>query len=195
MHGLINRSLQSFIQTTYGDDIWENVALRAGLDPEGFEPMLTYDDALTEAALDAAEAELGKARDVLLEDVGAFLVAPGNGLERLRRLLRFGGASFVDFLHSLDELPDRMRLAVPDLETPHIEVAQIDATTFELSCTWALPGSGHVLVGLLRSLADDYGALAYLEFTGISDGRDRVAGDLLARGFASGRDFKLASWV
>lgn len=48
MHGLINRSIQAFVQETHGPATWRAVAAEAGIDPEGFEAMLHYDDALTE---------------------------------------------------------------------------------------------------------------------------------------------------
>ncbi|MGB0904736.1 MAG: heme NO-binding protein, partial [Mangrovicoccus sp.] len=55
------------------------------------------------------------------------------------------------------------------------------------------PGFAHVLVGLLRTLADDYGTLAYLEFSGSSAGREDITIHLLDSGFASGRSFDLAA--
>jgi hypothetical protein len=45
------------------------------------------------------------------------------GLEPLRRLLRFGGGTFEEFLVSLEELPDRARLAMPELEMPEITLS------------------------------------------------------------------------
>lgn len=156
--------------------------------------MLVYDDDLTEKVVDAACVVLRKPRDMLLEDLGTYLVSHPN-LERLRRLLRFGGETFADFLHSLDELPERSRLAVPDLDLPDLELIQVDDDTFQLSCYWDRPGFGHVLVGLLRTLADDYGALVYLEHLGLKMGRETLSISLLDSGFASGRRFDLAAGV
>lgn len=192
MHGLINKALQFFIRDTYGYDTWLDVAHIAEIDPGGFESMLTYDDALTVATLDAAAQALDKPRDWLLEDLGTYLVSHPN-LEAVRRLLRFGGASFVDFLHSLDEMPDRARLAVPDLDLPRLELQPIDDRAFVLDSEWTIPGFGHVMVGLLRTMADDYGALAYLECLAPSEGREHVSIRLLDDSFAEGRSFVLAA--
>ncbi len=109
MHGLVNRSIQCFLRDTYGAELWAKVASEAGISPAGFEALLSYDDGLTDVVIDAAARRLGKPREALLEDVGIYLA----GLEPLRRLLRFGGVDYVDFLQSLDELPERVRLAVP----------------------------------------------------------------------------------
>ena len=129
---------------------------------------------------------------MLLEDLGTYLVSHPN-VEAIRRLLRFGGATFVDFLHSLDELPDRARLAVPDLGLPRLELQHYSATTYGLTVTHKVPGFGHVLVGILRTMADDYGVLAFSEFKGRRDGVETVAVELIEMGFAEGRDFELGA--
>ncbi|MDZ7908979.1 MAG: heme NO-binding domain-containing protein [Gemmobacter sp.] len=117
MHGLINRSIQCFLRDTYGAPVWATIVREAGLGFDSFETMLTYDAALTDAVLEAAARVLGKPRDYVLEDLGTYLVTHEN-TQAVRRLLRFGGVSFADFLHSLEDLPGRARLALPDIELP-----------------------------------------------------------------------------
>ncbi|WP_138468920.1 heme NO-binding domain-containing protein [Poseidonocella sp. HB161398] len=192
MHGLINKSIQCFLRDTYGAGLWARVAQRADLDPAGFEAMLLYDDALAGQVLEVAAELLAKPRDCLLEDLGTYLVSHPN-LEPVRRLLRFGGARFADFLHSLDELPDRARLAVPELDLPRLELVQIDEATFRLDCERRLPGFEHVLVGLMRTMADDYGALVIMECLPPDEALAHVSIRLIDNGFASGRSFELAA--
>lgn len=187
MHGLVNRSIQSFLRDTYGADLWSRVADAAGVGADGFEAMLVYEDAATDAVLDAAAAALAKPRAALLEDLGIYLV----GLEPLRRLLRFGGVDYVDFLHSLDELPDRVRLAVAEIEMPDLDLAETGPGRFVLCCRGARPGYAAVLAGVLSAMADDYGALALID----AGAADTIAIDLLQARFASGRRFDLAGPV
>ena len=169
MHGLVNRAIQCFLQDTFGGALWDEVALRAGLtqtlDADGFEAMRVYDEALTEAMLAAACDRLGRPRESLLEDLGTYLI--WNDLqEPLRRLLRFGGRSFTDFLHSLEDLRGRTRLAVNDLDLPELELEEVAEGRFTLRCRACAPGFGHVMAGVLRALGDDYGALVVLEHLG-----------------------------
>ena len=78
MHGLINKAVQTFVCHTYGNDRWASVASAAGLEPPEFEAMLWYDDALTDAVLDALRRELARNLDDVLEDLGIYLVShPG----------------------------------------------------------------------------------------------------------------------
>lgn len=191
MHGLINKGLQAFLTETYGRDTWAEVSARAGLPPEGFEALLNYDPDLTRVTLDAAVSALRKPQDTLLEDLGTHLVShPTMGA--VRRLLRFGGEDFADFMDSLDELPGRARLAVPNLRLPDIETREVAPHAYEVKCRWDLPGFGLILAGLLRAMADDYGALVLIDWQG-ADGREgRLTVRLLEGDFAEGREFELS---
>lgn len=190
MHGLINRSIQCFLRDTYGSDTWSEVAADAGLEFDNFEALMIYEDAVTEGVLQAASARLGKPVPVLMEDLGTFLIT-NAGFGGLRRLLRFGGVSFIDFLHSLDDLQDRVRLAVPDLILPALEVRDHTTTSFTLTCRSDRPGFAHILVGILRAMADDYGALVLLEHLGDSSDIAVISVEVLDVGFAEGRSFAL----
>ena len=120
MHGLVNRAVQCFISDSYGAEKWLEVTREADLELVEFEAMLTYDFAITPKILDAAAKVLDRPRADIMEDIGTYLVSHPN-VEALRRLLRFGGVNFVEFLHSLDDLPDRARLAVSDLYLPSLD--------------------------------------------------------------------------
>ena len=191
MHGLINRSIQCFLRDTYGAPIWGTIAREAGLGFDSFETMLTYDAALTEAVLRAATEVLAKPRDSVLEDLGTYLVTHQNA-QAVRRLLRFGGVSFADFLHSLEDLPGRARLALPDIDLPLLDLQDHSPRDFTLVCRSPLAGVGHVVVGLLRAMADDYGVLSVVEHQGSCPGGEIISVTLAETAFAEGRRFSLA---
>lgn len=188
MHGMVNRALQGFLCATYGPEVWDEVRGQAGLPVEDFEAMLVYPDAMTLACFEAACHVLHKHPNALLEDLGTWLVTDPT-LEPLRRLMRFSGAGFVDFLHSLEELEDRGRLAVPDLDLPRITLERRDAGLFTIHARWSLPGIGPILMGCLRAMADDYGALALFRLDGIDGTVERLEVRLLDPAFSVGRSF------
>lgn len=190
MHGLINRSIQCFVQDTYGEACWRRISEAAGIGPDGFEAMLCYNDALTDAVLDAVSDRLDKPRDAVMEDLGTFLVSNPR-LEPVRRLLRFGGETFTEFLMSLDDLPDRARLAVPDLEVPELHLVEDTPSTFRLFCRCHFAGACRVMMGILRAMADDYGALVLLEHAGEAGDGALLRIELLDCSFAEGRSFTL----
>ena len=192
MHGLIYRSFQNYMTDSYGRDAWLQVAARADISLPDFEAMLSYDDALDSVVLDAMGDVLRRERGDLMEDVGAYLVSHPN-TEAVRRLLRFGGMNVADFLHSLDDLPDRARMAVSDMHLPAIELHEHAAGSFSLICETPLEGFGHLMMGVLRVMADDYGALALLELERGSAGQDTVRIQLIETDYSHGRSFELGA--
>lgn len=192
MHGLINRSIQNFICDTYGEHIWKTTAADAGIAPEDFEPMLLYEDAVTQRMVDSACRLLGRRRADLLEDLGTFLVTDPSR-PALRRLLRFGGRNFLCFLYSLDDLDDRLRIPLADLVVPRLALGQVATGVYTLEVAPGLPGFGHVLVGLLRAMADDFGALINPHCHEVASGRATLRIELHENRFAEARRFTLAA--
>ena len=190
MFGLLLRSIQAYLRGTFGPALWARVLRAAGQPPEGFEPMLPYDAAVVDRVLAAAAQELRRPAEAMLEDVGTFLVAdPGH--RALRRLLRFGGAGFADFLHSLEELPDRARLALPGLDLPQIALTEAAPGRFRLEIASPLPALFPVALGALRTMADDYGALVLIDLAAEGD-RATLTVQLLEAAHGAGRGFALA---
>lgn len=191
MQGFINRALQRFAEDTYGFALWSEVAEAAQPGLTGFEAMLDYEDSVTDRVLAALAERTGTPAEMLLEDLGTYLVCHPN-TEALRRLLRFGGESFGEFLHSLDDLADRVRLAVPDLVLPTLALTEHAAGAYSLATGPGLPGFGHVIVGLLRAMADDYGALALVELRAEGAQGAQIAVSVAESAFSEGRGFALA---
>ncbi|MCG7624507.1 MULTISPECIES: heme NO-binding domain-containing protein [unclassified Epibacterium] len=192
MHGLINRAVQAFVSSTYGTGRWTDIMDASGLGFTEFEAMLVYSEEQSERMLRAVEQNLERPLPEILEDVGTFLVSNPQ-VEALRRLLRFGGVNYVDFLHSLDDLPDRARLAVSDLRLPGLELIEQAPGQFDLLCQPGVPGYAQVMTGVLRAMADDYGALVFLEQSGSQDGADVISITLVESEFAEGRTFDLGA--
>lgn len=192
MHGLINRALQTFVCRTYGDACWHRVTGAATLGFTEFEAMLMYEEDQTLRVLAALCDDLGRPEAELLEDLGTYLVSDRH-VEALRRLLRFGGETYVEFLHSLDDLPDRARLAVGDLHLPTLELRETQAGQFSITCGPGLPGFGWVMMGVLRTMADDYGALVLLDHEGTRGRHEVICITLIETSFAEGRSFELGA--
>lgn len=171
MHGLINRGLQMFIRDMYGPDVWQGICLRAKIDFVNFETMLLYPDELTERVITSTCAALGRSREEVLEDFGTYVVSHPN-LSSIHDLLKLGGDTYEEFLLSLDDFYDRGQIALPDLEVPRFELVPMTSSRFRLKYEYEKPGYGAVFLGLLRAMADDYGALVLIDFHHES-GQDR----------------------
>ena len=187
MHGLINRSIEGFLRDTYGDSFWDDVAEAAGIDARGFQTIRDYPDAVSHGLVNHAALRLDKPEGELLEDLGAWLA----GREPLRRLLRFSGRDFVDFIYSLEEWPGRAHMVIPDLGVPRIGIeASDDDGNLRVVLTGCFPEWRSVMAGLIRAMADDYGTLALISVEG-----NAVRVHISDQSFAAGRRFELAGPV
>lgn len=164
VHGLVNRGLQSFIINIYGSDTWEDVCMDAQLPFLNFETMLPYDDLLSEQVVDSLAKIVSRSNLEILEDFGTFLVSE-HCSPAVRRLLRLGGQSYSDFLLSLEDVYDRVSIAVSDLDMPLMKVEMKTPTEYIIQYEFNKCGYGAVFLGLLRAMADDYGCLVTIDHT------------------------------
>lgn len=192
MYGLFLRALQNYVCVTFGVEPLARALAAAGAPPEGFEPLLRYEHDTLRLFLSTVCAELGRPVTAVLEDLGTFVVTDA-GHSAARRLLRFGGATFGEFLFSLDELPERMRLALPDAELPLLHLTDLGEGQFRLICSTDCSELGFLLLGILRAMADDYGALVTIEAERADDHAAVLSLRLLDAGFAAGRPFDLSA--
>lgn len=186
MHGLVNRFVEEFLRARYGDAVWCEVATGCGVDPRGFLSWRPQRDALTAQLVRRSAALIGVRVTDLAEDAGAWLAQ----IEAIRRLLRFGGRDYAEFLLSLDQLPGRAEMVVPGLGLPALGVTEAAGDRFVIR----LEG-GHFLwtratAGVLRQMADDYGALALIT---PGRGRDTIVVEVPDRQFTRGRSFALVA--
>jgi len=190
MLGVVNKAIEEFVITVHGGAVWQEVLRDIGTPGFRFEPMLMYEDEKSYALIRALSKRLSKPQQDILDDIGTYLVTPPNG-GALRRLLRFSGSSFDDFLFSLDDLNDRVDLALPDLQLPQIMVIPqtIDRVHVRVSQTWS--GFAYVLQGLLRAMADDYGTLVFLDVRRDITDSACIEVILIENNFSAGIDFDI----
>ena len=183
MLGLVNRSIEVFLRETYGEKLWQEIASRCGVDGRGFNSLRNYPDEVTTKLLRDAALKLGKSTFEILEDTGSWLVR----LEPLRRLLRFSGGEFADFVLALEELPGRARMALSGLDFPPLIVTKKEGEHYLIHGTGWPNGMPWIIAGALRGMADDYGVLALIEA-----GREGVKMHVLEQKFTPARPFELS---
>ncbi|MBM3606601.1 MAG: heme NO-binding protein [Alphaproteobacteria bacterium] len=178
MNSLINRAVEEFLRAIYGEGLVQAVADEAAV-AGGVDALPAMDTGA--AAMGRAAFRLSKPRSEMFEDLGAWLTQ----IEPIRRLLRFSGRDFRDFLLRLEELPGRAHLVLPSLQIPRL---QVDAAGQSIWVVLLDPNDSwqFVLAGLIRGMADDYGALCL-----ISAESSTIRVDIWDEQFAKGRNFCL----
>ena len=194
MHGLICKSLEGFLKDCHGDNAWQSVLRRVDAWFDRFEMLRIYDNALIAEVLLAAAEEIDDDPYHILEDMGHWLCTHPP-MEPFRRLIRFSGATFVDLIYSLDEIRDRAAMALPGIDLPCFAVSEREPGCFDVVARWEVPGACAMLRGILRAMADDYGALAVVgEVTRLRDGSvcvERLSLEVYDPAFQAPREFAL----
>ncbi|UWQ21040.1 heme NO-binding domain-containing protein [Jannaschia sp. W003] len=194
MHGIICKTVETFLVSRHGERRWDEILRAAGTDVRSFETVRVYDAALLPRILAAASGTLGVPVRLLLEDMGHWLCVHPP-LEPVRRLFRFSGTTFEEMLFGLHEVRARARMALPDLDMPALSLADRGGGTYRVISRWHQPGAAAVVMGILRAMADDYGALALVTFErGAQEGalwRECISVQLLAAEHQPPRSFSL----
>lgn len=178
MNGLVDRGIIEFLEATYGAPFAQRVVADVA-HAEG----QSADEVrgLGRKVLAEASGRLVKAPSEMLEDLGGWLTR----IEAIRRLLRFSGRDFPDFLLSLEELPDRAHLVLPRLSLPRLSVGR-DGHGVLVALLPPDPDWQALLIGLIRGMADDHGALCLISAEGA-----RIRVDIWDAQFAEGKGFTL----
>lgn len=151
MYGLVNKAVQDLIVTQFGQDKWEAVKEKAGIDIDTFLSMKSYPDDITYSLVGAAAEVLDLTPARVLEAFGEhwtlYTAREGYG-----ELLEMSGSSFVEFLQNLDNLHVRVALSFPELEPPSFRCSDVTENSVRLHYESHREGLAPMVVGLLKGL-------------------------------------------
>lgn len=152
MYGLVNRGVEALVVSQYGRATWEAICAKAGVEPDGFESMLTYDDAITERLVGAISETLDLPPAAVLETFGRYW--PGYVEDTwIGRSIRLAGDDFVSVLESLDDMHERVAATMPHLKPPSFEVERLSDQRIRLYYFSEREGLEPMVIGLLHGLA------------------------------------------
>ncbi|MGV6840405.1 MAG: heme NO-binding domain-containing protein [Planktomarina sp.] len=163
MHALVFKGIRGFFVALHGHTVWAKIMQDNAISDEDIDLDRLAALDLAWAVLKTGADAVGQSLPQTLEAFGLYLTSHPNTYA-VRRLMRFSGADFIEFLYALPDLAPRAAMAVPDLALPRIDVADIPGGV-EVAVRDDVPGFEHILAGIIGGMADDYGALIHIEQT------------------------------
>lgn len=156
MYGLVNRAVQDFVCTNFGEPVWEAMKVSAKLEGLEFQGMQQYPDCVTFALVTEAAKELNISTDQVLEALGEYWVLY-TAKEGYGDLLSMSGSDFVSFLQNLDLLHARIGRAYPALQPPAFQCT--DATDHSVLLHYRSERGGltALVIGLISGLGQMFG--------------------------------------
>lgn len=155
MYGLINQAVKDLVIENFGEEKWIAICQEAGLKNTKFADLDAYADSLTYDLVGAASKVLKlSAEDILVafgRNWNKFTDKKGYG-----ELMSMFGHDFFSSIENLNQLHDRMGLAMPNLKPPKFEAKKVSESEYLLKYFSERPGLSPMLFGLLESLAERY---------------------------------------
>lgn len=162
MYGMINQAVKHLVVERFGANTWGKIRAAAGVEDDAFLAMEQYPDELTYRLVQVSSEILEIPATEVLEAFGAHWIEytseAGYG-----ELLDGAGANLEECLHNLDQLHTRVRLGMPHLAPPSFEVENDGGGVFLLHYFSHREGLAHLVVGLVRGLAERLGEQIEIE--------------------------------
>lgn len=170
MYGLVNQAVEELIRTQHGDDTWEIIKAKAGMEEPAFVSMSQYPDDLTYRLVGAASAHLDVPASDILEAFGEYwtLYTAKHGFGEI---LGLAGHNFVDFVQNLDHMHAHVALSFPELRPPSFWCTDVTADSLRLHYRTDRAGLAPTVVGMLRGLGKMFDTKLSIEHVA-----DRAAG-------------------
>lgn len=156
MYGLVNNGVRTFVVDNHGEETWNLICDKAGLDAEEFETMTAYDDSVTYAMVAAVSETLDLSSDTVLEVFGRYWVGFAQSTA-IGKLIDLGGDTFWERIRGLDDMHERVQNTMPDLDPPGFDLEDLPDGTKRLHYYSSRDGLAPMVVGLLHGLATECG--------------------------------------
>ncbi len=140
------------VRERFGEETWEEVKRKAGVDVDVFVGMEQYPDDVTYKLVAAASEVLETPAEDILKAFGEYWVLY-TAREGYGELLKMSGNSLREFLHHLDDLHAHVSLSYPDLQPPSFQCTENGDGSLLLRYYSDRPGLAPMVIGLLDGLA------------------------------------------
>ncbi len=155
MYGMVNKAVEGMVRMHHGNETWERIKERSGVDEEVFISNQAYPDDLTYQLVAAASAELGAPAEQILEAFGMHWVKY-TAMEGYGALMDAGGSNLREFLLNLPNFHSRVVMIYPKLQPPRFTCTDAGETALHLHYYTHREGLAPFVVGLMRGLGEHF---------------------------------------
>ena len=132
MYGIVNKAIEELVVANFGEDKWDAIKLRSGIDIDYFISSEPYDDAIT------------------------FQLAIAVSQEKYGGLMEAGGDNLKQFLINLPLFHNRVMLIYPKLTPPEFKVTNVTENSINLHYLSKREGLQDFVRGLIQGLGIMY---------------------------------------
>jgi hypothetical protein len=155
MYGLVNKAVEELVVSNFGEDKWELIKSKAGVDVDVFISNEAYPDSMTYDLVGAASEVLGTAADDILVAFGEHWVLK-TAAKSYGPMMKSGGATLKEFLVNIPNFHTRVAMIYPNLEPPRFQCANVTDAGLHLHYYSHRPGLTSFVTGLIQGLGKLY---------------------------------------
>ena len=152
MYGMVNKAFQEMVSIQFGEDKWDEIKDKAGLDIDVFVSMEPYPDEITGKIVGAASEVLTISAEDFLMQFGEFWVSYAANSD-YGEIFDISGNTFVELLQNLNDLHTRVGNIMHQLDPPSFKCTDIRKNSLQLHYYSNRKGLAPMVVGLLKGLA------------------------------------------
>ena len=151
MYGIVNKSIEELVIENFGEEKWELIKVRSGIDVDYFISNEPYDDAITYSLAGAISVEMSIAVDQVLFLFGEWWILKTTN-EKYGSLMKAGGSNLKMFLANLPQFHNHIMLLYPKLTPPEFKVSDIEENSIHIHYFSKRVGLKDFVHGLLSGL-------------------------------------------
>jgi hypothetical protein len=151
MYGMVNKAVEDLVCSQFGEDAWEQIKAKAGVDVDVFVSNEGYPDTMTYRLVVAASEVLNLPADQILNAFGEWWILK-TAREGYGEMMEAGGKTLPEFLINLPNFHTRVTMVYPKLDPPKFEVTDLTERSLRLHYHTHRPGLSQFVVGLLKGL-------------------------------------------
>ncbi len=171
MYGLVNKAAQDFVIAGHGEDVWQIIKEKAGVEEVAFMSMQPYPDEITYNIVGAASRHLGADPDDILEAFGQYWIK-FTMEEGYSHVLDLAGRSFPEFLNNLNNMHAHIAQSFTELKPPTFYCESLNENTFKFEYHTERPGLVRFVKGLLLGLGKRFDITVVVEYLGTINGKE-----------------------
>lgn len=171
MYGIVNKAIEDLVKANFGEEKWEAIKARSGVDVDFFISNEPYDDDITYKLAGAVSEEMNIPVGTVLQNFGEWWVLK-TGKEKYGGLMEAGGRSLREFLVNLPIFHNRVMLIYPNLTPPEFKVSDITENSIHVHYFSKREGLQEFVRGLLTGLGKMYNTPMAVELVQTRDDGD-----------------------
>lgn len=165
MYGIVNKAIEDLIKENFGEEKWEAIKRKSGVDVDYFLSNEPYDDDITFKLAGAASEELKISVGDVLIAFGEWWVLK-TSKEKYGGLMDAGGTTLKQFLHNLPVFHNRVMLIYPKLTPPEFKISDETDHSIHIHYYSKREGLQEFVRGILQGLGKMYNTPVVIEQIG-----------------------------